>query len=355
MKTEALDSILHAISDQTVKAYKNMGDQLLLEVNHWISGVTERERFLNGNAIELLLNNHKNHHGFITQVMTTKDTKAIVQALPWVYHAYHAQGIPFSYFVAELNKWKEVIENSFNSDYANEVLPLYDWMLEVHDEIIEASKVLDNVDTLDPEHPFLKAITLGDHRSAYKYAQKRVITWDDFEEFFMTVAQPAMYEVGILWEKGKISVAAEHLATAITNRVLSGLLFTIDLPEPTKSPIVVTCATSEYHQIGPWMVSVALEADGWDVDYLGVDTPPTAMIDMIRERGHKVVLISVTMPYNITPAQELVALIKKECPDIRVIVGGQAFSYLNHPESIMGADKVINSYAEAVDICNEWY
>lgn len=34
--------------------------------------------------------------------------------------------------------------------------------------------------------------------------------------------KPALYELGRLWEQNKISVATEHLATAITEEILNG-------------------------------------------------------------------------------------------------------------------------------------
>lgn len=354
MDKHKLEEVYRQISDSAIREYIEKGDDLLRGINHWISSPRQQDRFLNGNSIKLLLDNHKNHLGFISQVLKTKDTKALIQALPWVYRAYHSQGIPFDYFLEELQKWRELLFANLHQQHAEEVSGLYDWMTSVHCELIEISENMESEDTISLEHPFMKAITGGDHRAAYRYAQDSVKSWDDFEHFFLTVVQPSLYEIGLLWEKGTISVAVEHIATAIANRVLSGLLFTVEVPAPIKSNVMVTCATSEFHQIGPWMVSVALEADGWDVDYLGVDTPPDEMIDIIKEKEHKAVLISVTMPFNITPAQELVSLIKKSCPEVKVIVGGQAFSFLNHPEETTDADATIDTYTEAIELLNQW-
>lgn len=355
MDTSKLNIAFKSLSDGAVKEYQSKGAQLLLDINHWISGVTERARYLGENSMELLLDNHKNHHGFISQVLVARDSKALEKALPWVYHAYHSQGVPYDYFTAELTMWKELIVRHLDSSHAVEILPIYDWMLTVHEEVITLTEGLEKSDVLDPEHPFLKAIISGNHRAAFAYGKQSVSQWSEYENFFIEVVQPALYEVGILWEKGIITVAQEHLATAITNRVLSGLLFSLELPIPTKAPVMVTCATSEFHQIGPWMVSVALEADGWDVDYLGIETPPDAVIEMIEERNHKAVLISVTMPYNISAAEELIIKIKEHCPDVKIIVGGQAFSFLTEPHCVTDADVTVSTYAEAIAVLNDWF
>lgn len=44
-----------------------------------------------------------------------------------------------------------------------------------------------------------------------------------FKELYEKVLTVALYEVGRLWEQNQITVAAEHLATAITEGILNEL------------------------------------------------------------------------------------------------------------------------------------
>jgi len=327
----------------------------LLDINHWITEDEQKRRFLADNPADLLLNNHRNHHGFISQVISMRDAKALIEALPWVYNAYHGQGVPLDYFKEELQQWIIAIEKNMQCDSNGKLRDMYSWMLETHDarckDIIEGRKE----HYLDPEHPFLKAIVRGDHRSAFKYAQEKVKNWKEFEVFFTEVARPALYEIGLLWEGGHVSVAAEHLATAVVNRVLSGLLFGIDLPETTKRKVLVTCIASEYHQIGPWMVATALEANGWEVDYLGADTPPDTILKIIASEDYAALLVSVTMPYNLGNARKLISMARDKCPGVKVILGGQAFGFMSDPSANFHADLVAGSYEQAVEKLNEWF
>ena len=66
------------------------------------------------------------------------------------------------------------------------------------------------------------------------------------------IMKPALYEVGALWEQNKISVAAEHLATAITEGILNELYEKLisGFQSEVKRKVVVACVENELHQVG---------------------------------------------------------------------------------------------------------
>src|SRR5581483_2464392 len=78
------------------------------------------------------------------------------------------------------------------------------------------------------------------------------------ERAFGEVLAPALVEVGEQWRKGRLTVAQEHLASSAVRAGLQHLL---------------ACAPGERHEIGLMMLAILLRADGWQVAYLGADTP----------------------------------------------------------------------------------
>ncbi|MDO6677072.1 B12-binding domain-containing protein [Shewanella sp. 4_MG-2023] len=353
MDSQKLNTLLATVTDNAINAYCQFGEEMLVEINRWISK-PEQSRFLNGNSLDLLINNHRNHLGFISQVIESRDGTALVKALPWVYQAYHSQGVPFLYFKEELEKWQQLILKTIPPIEAAQLVQIYDWMLRAHDECCSLIKGDREEEFIAMDNPFLHYIITGDHRNAYSYAFNKVATWEDFERFFNNEAQPALYQIGLLWQNGDVSVSTEHLATAITNRVLTGLLMHLDLPEITKPKILVTCAASEQHQIGSWMVATALEANEWDTTYLGADAPKDAILDYITNESPKAVIISVTMPYNIKKAREILQEIDALYPHIKTIVGGQALSFFHEPQEVLKADFITSDYKEAIQKLNTW-
>lgn len=166
-----------------------------------------------------------------------------------------------------------------------------------------------------------------------------------------------MYEIGSLWESAKISVAQEHLATAIVSIVMTSInLFEFESGEE-KGKAIVTSACNEYHEMGAWMLSDLLTNDGWNVTYLGANTPVKDLIDMLCSIKPDILAISVTMPYNIVNAIEVINRVKenKLLRKMKTLVGGRCIS--DHPDigSTIGADAFAVNASEGVQIAREWY
>ena len=118
--------------------------------------------------------------------------------------------------------------------------------------------------------------------------------------------------MGRRWQLGQISVAQEHYATEFAHHVLSQVSLAMTCQVCRKGNLVVTCVGNEMHGLGSRMVADFLEMDGWDVSYLGANTPHADVISMLKERKAKALLVSVTMGYNIKRVRVLIRHIRAE-------------------------------------------
>jgi MerR family transcriptional regulator, light-induced transcriptional regulator len=91
------------------------------------------------------------------------------------------------------------------------------------------------------------------------------------DESFMQVLTPALVDIGEHWARGALTVAQEHLASATVCAALQKLLS--DQRADVHGTAVLACAPDERHEIGLLMLAVMLRSDGWQVAYLGADTP----------------------------------------------------------------------------------
>jgi methanogenic corrinoid protein MtbC1 len=91
------------------------------------------------------------------------------------------------------------------------------------------------------------------------------------ERAFLEVLAPALVEVGTRWEAGELTVGQEHLASGVVRASLERLI--ADARPTVRGVAVLACAPGEQHEIGLLMLAVLLRADGWNVAYLGPDTP----------------------------------------------------------------------------------
>lgn len=144
------------------------------------------------------------------------------------------------------------------------------------------------------------------------------------EAAFAEVLGPALVEIGELWASGDVSVAQEHLVSSVVRASLLRLL--ADHRGNVRGVAVLACAPGERHEIGLLMLSVLLRAEGWQVAYLGPDTPAEDAVELARELAASAILFSATREEAAAALEE--ALPHSGVPEqVRVLVGGRATSH----------------------------
>lgn len=105
-----------------------------------------------------------------------------------------------------------------------------------------------------------------------------------------------MWRIGCLWSEGAITVADEHLATALTHRVLASV-YGSSLGYVTVRPGRILLATVEgqRHSLGLRMAADVLELGGYEVIYLGGDVPLDSLVDTVAARDPDLVGLSSTL------------------------------------------------------------
>lgn len=154
------------------------------------------------------------------------------------------------------------------------------------------------------------------------FLQERASIKDLYEE----VLKVSLYQVGELWEANKISVANEHIATAITEGILNELFMKLTPQKKFNKKVVVACVENEQHQVGVKMVADIFELQGWDSYFLGNGIPLSELKRYINEVSPDIIAISLSIYFNYANFLKMVKQIKAEFPSILILVGGQAFS-----------------------------
>lgn len=152
--------------------------------------------------------------------------------------------------------------------------------------------------------------------------------------------QPAMYAIGELWQKNRISVAQEHMATAITQDLLGELRKQYEHKPKTGKSAVFACTEGNHHVLGLKMVSDIFEVMGWTTYFLGANTPSESIMAMLDNTRPDLVGLSVSLPQHIQPLSNLLDDLRSEfagsCPSL--VVGGQVLN--QHPDLLdnLGSD-----------------
>jgi MerR family transcriptional regulator, light-induced transcriptional regulator len=187
---------------------------------------------------------------------------------------------------------------------------------------------------------YLAALLLADARSAQGVIDAALAAGLAVDAAYLEVLAPAMHEVGVLWERARITVAGEHLATAITQGVLARLA--ARLPRRSagaERPVAVLgCGPEDFHGLGTRMVGDFLQAAGWRVFDLGAATPASAFASVAAEHGAHVVAVSSSRAEHLDGVREVRRALNGLPSPPLLAVGGNAYDGYPERASAVGAE-----------------
>jgi MerR family transcriptional regulator, light-induced transcriptional regulator len=340
-----------------VEHYRSSKDAMAVAVSRRIAAHPRLSEFLGGNPLRLLDTNHRNHAAFMVEVFITNDRSLLEDALPWVYSAYHNQGIAFDYFAAELEAWIAVIGETLQPEDAAAILPVYRWMLDAHPRSIERAlqyqaRRLPVSEVWRHDYDFiLEHLFQGDYPVVIRHCRGLMQRGMSYAQVLRELFYPAMVEVGARWESGEFSVDMEHQTTAMVYGILSALYYDQPFAAVSRGRALVAPVSNEFHELGAWMLTTTLELDGWEVTLLGCDTTPESLVATARAERPRFIALSVTLVSNVQEARRAISALRaalgSETPPI--LVGGQAFMAAPALVGTVGADLFLDSVEALID------
>jgi len=346
---------LEIISETEANDYAHQAPAMLEYVNQCFEQRKDLLNLIGITSVDVMHTNHANHVEFMEVVFRVKSAVALVNVVAWVYNSYISRGFNSEYFVVELQFWKEAILKYVRLGQPGAIIRVYEIMAENHLNFLKLSEHSDSLEPVDERarpqfDKFVAAILKPSSAEAMAFARDSIQSVDDVKFWWYKVIRPAMYEIGRLWSLGEITVAREHLATSITQRIMAAFYpMILDLPR-NKGKVIFTASPGELHEIGPRMMADLLEIEGWDVLYTGADTPAGSLIDLLKTENARFLCISTTLPTNLTNTSQLVASVRADIQtaNVNILVGGQAYNLDPTLWQKVGADRYANSTEAAV-------
>jgi MerR family transcriptional regulator, light-induced transcriptional regulator len=146
--------------------------------------------------------------------------------------------------------------------------------------------------------------------------------------FMDAVVSPLCRRIGDGWHGGEVSIAQEHMATRVVQRVMGRLLASLPV-ESGAATVVVATASGDRHEIGALLAAGAAALEGWRVTYLGADLPASEIAAAATDVGARVVALSSVYPDGDSLERELRTLRELLPADVELVVGGPGISALN--------------------------
>jgi len=106
---------------------------------------------------------------------------------------------------------------------------------------------------------------------------------------------PVLRQVGDLWERGDITIAQEHYASALFRAHLAALLLTVGTDSPLARHAVTTTFVGDDHEIAALALAIDLGISGYRVSYLGPNLPASELAAFVAKFKPELVCISCIM------------------------------------------------------------
>lgn len=172
---------------------------------------------------------------------------------------------------------------------------------------------------------FQNYLLAGDYEKCSGFVKSILDEDVDIKQIYDDILKKSLYNIGEMWETGKITVATEHLASAIVETILSEVYFKIITQNKINKTVVLACTENEFHQIGIKMVSDIFEKNGWHIHFSGTNTTTDELISSIESIRPDVLAISLSIPFNLPTLEKMLIKIRASFPELYILVGGQAF------------------------------
>ncbi|MEU8108305.1 B12-binding domain-containing protein [Nonomuraea muscovyensis] len=199
------------------------------------------------------------------------------------------------------------------------------------------------------------AAVAGDEHAAVDVALAALDEGVDMESLLMEVLAPVQARVGREWAANRITVAQEHTATAVNERVLAALAHHPIAREAARAGesagrgrITVACIDGEWHAFPARILTEVLRLRGWRVDHLGAQVPTPHLIAHLHRTAPDAVALSSSIATRLPSAH--VAITACQATGTPVLVGGAAFGPDGRYARLLGADAWAPDARTAADL-----
>lgn len=292
------------------------------------------------------------HLDYLSSALYAGDSAPFREYVLWLSGVLESRGVPS----AHLKESLQLLNDFFRSHLpADRFTPLADVLQNGADALASNLPAFPRFLRLLPEpmgesRDYLQALLSGSRPAALDAALKSMQHEVSLTDVGVLVIQPAMYEIGSLWESNRITVAQEHMATAITQNVMAQTFAAADFAQPLDRKALFACVPGNHHSLGLRMISDAFEVSGWTVQFLGADVPISDLITQISHWQPELVGLSLSLPGHIKLTRTIIEQLRAElganCPAI--LVGGLATNQADKLWKAVNADMWAANARDAV-------
>ena len=178
----------------------------------------------------------------------------------------------------------------------------------------------------------------GDEAGAWTVVEDALTSGLDPADVYLDLLVPALRGLGEGWVDGSLTVAQEHRASALAQRLIGRLGPRFARRGSKRGTVVIGAPAGDHHSLPGAIFADLLRGAGFEVLDMGSDAPAESFVETARQADRLVaVLVGVTNPGNDTSVRTTLRALRKAALDVPLLVGGSAIEGAEHARRV-GAD-----------------
>ncbi len=173
------------------------------------------------------------------------------------------------------------------------------------------------------------------HPAGVEAALDEMLSRASFEVAVDRYLFPALRALGDAWAEGKLSVAAEHAASAAVHRRLGAAFDAAGSGMRGEAPVLVGLAPGARHEFGALAFAVGARRAGLAVEYLGPDLPVEDWERAGRTTGARAVVIGIPTEGDVAAGRAVARHLERDGVNRAVVAfGGDGSASLPRSERL---------------------
>jgi excisionase family DNA binding protein len=179
------------------------------------------------------------------------------------------------------------------------------------------------------QEQFEARIVAGDEPGSWALIEAVLAAGMKPDESLLELVAPAMRSIGTHWQRGELSIADEHRASAVSARLIARLGSRFGRRGVKRGTVVLAAPAGELHGLPVSIGANLLRWRGFNVVELGADTPPEALVEAVANEagtggGPLAVGIVNTLTGQQPSVESSVTEVHRAHPGVPVLLGGAA-------------------------------
>ena len=171
---------------------------------------------------------------------------------------------------------------------------------------------------------------------------------DSIVTLHATVLAPSLNVIACTEENKARCIYDEHIKTAIVRTIVELAYPHVVKERGSKNKgrkVIILCPPEEYHDVGARMAADYFTIAGFDVIFVGANTPKNALAAAVADLAPEYVAISVSNPYHAFAVQKLIEELRRAGQGAtKIVVGGSALAKVPDMYKTLGADMYLTSF-----------